>query len=160
MILNEPVLESVKDANVPARLAELFKQNRDKRIVVVATTCSGKSTLLKMLPEAVDMDDLVFPLLSKAEADYVCQKPWTPEIGQTMNRLTKERVKVVVGQPVFGTIVLDSDLIIYLKIADELLQERAQKRGSNFIDVKNMQKQIEAEIETSITPIIELLINK
>lgn len=138
------------------RLQKILDANREKRVVVVGTTCTGKSTLRRNIPNAQDMDELVFPLLTKEEREYVCQTPWTPEIGQTMTRLVREKVRVEPGKPVFGTVVLDSDLIVYLRISDELLRERTQARGADFTDAKHMQEQIEEEIMRSGTPSIEL----
>lgn len=101
------------------------------------------------------MDKLVFPLLTQDEKDYVCQNPWTPEIGETMTRPTKERVKVEAGKPVFGTVLLDADRIVYLKISDELLRKRTGKRDVSFDDAKNMQTHIEDEIAASGLPVTE-----
>ncbi len=138
------------------RLQAIFDSNQDKRIVVVGTTCTGKSTFLKTIKNAVDMDEEVFPQLTPKEIRFVNQIPWTAEIGQTMNRLVKEKVKIKPGKPVFGTVVLDSDLIIYLKINDDLLRQRTISRNAQFEDAKNMQKQIEEEIKKSRTPFIEI----
>jgi len=102
------------------------------------------------------MDEEVFPQLTPKEIRFVNQIPWTAEIGQTMNRLVKEKVKIKPGKPVFGTVVLDSDLIIYLKINDDLLRQRTISRNAQFEDAKNMQKQIEEEIKKSRTPFIEI----
>ncbi|MDO8599425.1 MAG: hypothetical protein Q7S02_04915, partial [bacterium] len=101
-------------------------------------------------------DELVFPLLTKEESEYVGQTPWTPEIGQTMTRLVRERVRVEPGKPVFGTVVLDSDLVVYLHINDDLLHERTQARGVDFVDAKRMQEQIKEEIVQSKIPSIVL----
>lgn len=135
--------------NLISRLAKILDLNRDKKIVVVGTTCAGKSTFVKSIEGVRDMDSLLFPQLSQEEKDYVCSNPWTEEIGRTMVKLARERVKVEPGKPVFGTVVLDSDLIIELKISDDLLRERSASRGVNFDDAKNMQKQIESEIKQS-----------
>lgn len=137
------------------KLQALLDANKDKRVVVVGTTCTGKSTFLNHIKGAHDMDELVFPQLTQEEADYVNQTPWTEEIGRTMTRLVKERVKIKPGEPVFGTIVIDSDLIIDLKISDDLLRQRTTLRGTNFDDAKNMRGQIESEIQQSKIPIIE-----
>lgn len=138
-----------------AELQAVLDAYKDERVVVLGGTCTGKSTLIEHLSGAQDMDTLVFPLLSKEEADYVCQTPWTPEIGQTMARLTKERVSVQAGQPVLGTVVLNADRIVHLKISDNLLRERTAARGVSFTDAKNMQQHIEAEIAASGLPVIE-----
>ncbi|KKQ32055.1 MAG: hypothetical protein US45_C0031G0003 [Candidatus Nomurabacteria bacterium GW2011_GWA1_37_20] len=137
------------------KLMEILDSNKDKRVVVIGTTCTGKSTFVKNINCAKDMDDLVFPKLSKEERDFVCQNPWTEEIGRTMVKLAKERAKVEVGKPVFGTIVLDSDLVIELTISDKLLAERAALRKVSFEDAKNMQIQIKNEIKKSNIPVIE-----
>ena len=91
------------------------------------------------------MDKIVFPLLTDEEKKYVCQEPWTPEIGKTMDKLTRERVKIKPGQPVFGTVIIDCDLIIYLDISDELLLERTKNRNVNFEDAKKMKDSIEKD---------------
>lgn len=128
-------------------LEQIFYQNKEKRICVLGTTCTGKSTLLDALPMGVDMDEEIFPLLSTEETDYVCSSPWTEEIGDRMNELVRERVVIKPGNPLFGTVLLPCDLIVYLHIEDDLLLERTRKRGATFLNAKNMQKKIEEEIK-------------
>jgi adenylate kinase family enzyme len=130
--------------------------NAEKRICVVGASCVGKSTLLSYLPEAIDMDDLLFgnklkgiePLLTQQERDYVCG-PWTPEVGQSMTKKARELIKIKAGHPVFGTIVFPSDLVIEITVPDDVLQERISRRNTNGQDVFNMKAQIESEIEKS-----------
>ena len=55
---------------------------------------------------------------TEKEKISVCQVPWTKEIGKIMNKLVKDKIKVKKGYPVFGTVVLDCDLIVYLDISD------------------------------------------
>lgn len=137
-------------------LRQVLEANREKRVVVVGTTCTGKSTLRRDIVGAQDMDELVFPQLTKEEREFVCQTPWTSEIGQTMTRLVRDRVRVEPGKPVFGTVVLDSDLVVNLRISDKLLRERTQARGVDFADAKRMQEQIEEEIVQSKIPSVVL----
>lgn len=66
-----------------------------------------------------------------------------------MTRLVRERVKAEPGAPVFGTVVIDCDFIVFLKISDDMLAARASKRGVNFSDAQNMQVQIGEEIRSS-----------
>jgi len=138
-----------KAMKIAERLQKILDEYKNKRVIVVGTTSSGKSTLLKKIKNAEDMDDLVFPLLSKEEKNYVCQSVWTEEIGKTMTRLVKEKVKVEKGKPLFGTVILGCDLIIYLDINDELLKERCKKRKTSFKSAKDMQKMILREIAKS-----------
>ena len=140
----------------------ILKTHRDRRVIVVGTTCTGKSTLLKRLKErglqAHDMDELVFPNLTKEEDDAVSKGPWTPEVGKLMDALARRYVKVEPGQPVFGTVVFDCDLIVYLKINDHLLMERTRQRKGSFDDAKRMQHQIEQQVKASGRPVIEIML--
>jgi hypothetical protein len=127
-------------------LNRIFKENNDKRICVLGTTCTGKSTIIKELNIGLDMDEEIFPLLSKEEIEYVCTTPWTEEIGEKMDELVRTKLKINPGTPLFGTVLLDCDLVIYLHISDELLKIRTDLRNVDFIIAKNMQSKIEQEI--------------
>ena len=135
-------------------LKKVLEQNSDKRVCVVGTSCTGKSTYLKYAKNGLDMDEIIFPLLTDQEKEYVCQTPWTEEIGQTMNRLVRERIKIQPGQPVFGTVIIDCDLVVYLNISDDLLRKRIQSRGVNYSDVKMMKDNIEQELENVEIPVV------
>lgn len=150
--------EYAKQDTLYGRVSKILKANSHMRVVVIGTTCTGKSTLLSKLSGAEDMDKVLFPKLTKAESDYVCSEPWTEDIGRTMVRLAREKVKVEVGRPIFGTVVLDCDLVVYLKINDNLLRERTRLRNVDFNDAKNMQQQIEKEVKKSGIKTIELII--
>ena len=136
------------------QLKTIFEQNKEKRICVLGTTCTGKTTLINKTNIGLDMDKEIFPLLTKEETDYVCQTPWTEEIGNKMDELVRTKLKTQPGTPLFGTVLLDCDLIIYLHINDELLQERTRLRNTDFNNAKNMQKKIEEEIKKSNIPTI------
>lgn len=154
--MSQTEVETIPNPEQQAQnLKAILDQHKQERVVVVGTTCTGKSTLLRHTPEAVDMDEVIFPQLTPKESAYVCQSPWTEEIGREMKRLAKKYVQVEPGHPVFGTIVFDSDLVIELIISDELLRERVGLRSAQFEDAKNMQKQIEQEIKNSGIPVIQ-----
>ena len=137
-------------------LKQIFDKNRDKRILVIGTTCTGKSTLIRNLGIGVDMDKVIFPLLTKEESDCVCQTPWTKEIGEKMTYLVKTKLKIQQGEPLFGTVLIDCDLIVYLHISDELLKKRADLRNVDYMNAKNMQTEIEEEIKASNIKVITL----
>ena len=136
------------------KLKNILENNKDKRICILGTTCTGKSTLINNLNMGLDMDDEIFPLLTKEETDYVCSTPWTEEIGNTMDRLVRERLKITPGVPMLGTVLVDCDLIVYLHISDELLKERTSMRGVDYEGAKEMQQKIEEEINSSNIPCI------
>ncbi len=120
-------------------LLRIFNENKNKRICVLGTACTGKSTLINKLNIGEDMDKLIFPLLTKEESNYVCQTPWTEEIGKKMDELVRTKLIIKPGTPLFGTVLLPCDLIVYLHISDELLLERTTLRKADFRDAKNMQ---------------------
>jgi len=124
-------------------LNAIFEKHINDRICVLGTTCCGKSTLQEQISGAVDMDEALWPQLTKNEEAYICQKPWTKEIGDFTSKIVKERVTVKVGQPIFSLILLDCEVIVYLDISDELLAEHCKKRGSDFQDAKNVKDAIE-----------------
>lgn len=130
-------------------LITILNENSDKRICVLGTTCTGKTTLIENSNIGLDMDKEIFPLLTKEETDYVCSTPWTEEIGDKMNELVRSKLTIRQGTPMFGTVLLDCDLIIYLHISDELLLERTKLRNADFMNAKNMQRKIENEIRNS-----------
>ncbi len=136
------------------KIKNILENNKDKRICILGTTCTGKSTLINNLNMGLDMDDEIFPLLTKEETDYVCSTPWTEEIGNTMDRLVRERLKITPGVPMLGTVLVDCDLIVYLHISDELLKERTSMRGVDYEGAKEMQQKIEEEINSSNIPCI------
>ena len=130
-------------------LLTIFNENSNKRICVLGTTCTGKTTLINELNIGIDMDKEIFPLLTQQETDYVCSTPWTEEIGEKMDELVRTKLSIRPGTPMFGTVLLDCDLIVYLHISDELLLERTKLRNADFMNAKNMQKKIEDEIRNS-----------
>ena len=134
------------------QLIEIFEENRDKRICVLGTTCTGKTTLIKGTNIGLDMDEEIFPLLTQEETEYVCRTPWTQEIGNKMDELVRTKLSIKQGTPMFGTVLLDCDLIVYLHINDDLLLERTKLRNTDFLNAKNMQQKIEEEIKKSNIP--------
>ncbi len=137
-------------------LMQIFNDNYDKRICVLGTTCTGKSTLINNANIGVDMDKEIFPLLTKEETEYVCRTPWTEEIGNKMDELVITKLTIKPGTPMFGTVLLDCDLIVYLHIDDELLFERTKLRNADFNNAKNMQQKIEEEIRNANIPTITI----
>ena len=140
--------------NYIEEIALILDQNIDKRICVVGTSCTGKTTYLEHSKNGLDMDKVIFPLLSEKEKAYICQTPWTPKIGETMNKLVKEQIKIKRGQPVFGTVIIDCDMLVYLNISDNLLEERTINRKVNYADAKNMKNSIEKELKNLKIPVI------
>mgnify|MGYP004609735227 CR=1 FL=1 len=142
-------------------LITIFNENRNKRICVLGTTCTGKTTLINDSNIGLDMDEEIFPLLTKEEIEYVCSSPWTEEIGEKMDELVRTKLSINPGTPMFGTVLIDCDLIVYMHISDELLLERTKIRNVDFMNAKNMQNKIEDEIKNSgIDTIVLEVINK
>ena len=111
-------------------LVAILDKYKDKRVVVVGVPGSGKSTLLNHIPEALDMDKVLFPKLSRGEKDFVFQKDVAGLTlsGDVLQTLAEMHLELEPGHPQFATVVLPSDVIVYLKIEDELLRERLLSR--------------------------------
>jgi len=142
-------------------LNQVFQNLVHQRVAVLGPPCAGKSTILRHIPEAKDMDMILFPQLSPAEKQIVFKKPWSPPVGEEMTRLARLRIVVLPGYPVFATVVIEVDFIVYLKIHDELLLKRVmvrQDRRQSFQDVKSIQLQLEADIQRSGIPSIEYVL--
>lgn len=137
-------------------LKNILENNKNKRVCVVGTSCTGKTTYLEYAKDGLDMDKIIFPLLSQEEKEYVCQTPWTEEIGKEMDRLVKERIQIQAGQPVFGTVIIDCDLIVYLNISEELLRQRTKSRNVSFDDAKRMKDNIEQELTKTDIPVTRI----
>jgi ABC-type cobalamin/Fe3+-siderophores transport system ATPase subunit len=54
-----------------------LNKHKNERVCVIGTMCCGKTTLLKQIPNCVDMDEELFSQLTKEEAKFICQMPWT-----------------------------------------------------------------------------------
>lgn len=145
-----------KDKTLIDDLNKIFSSNEDKRINVVATSCAGKSTLLKYFENAIDMDEALFPLLTKEESDYVCSYPWTESIGLCMDNLARTKLSITPGHPLFSTVILDADIIVFLHIDDAELKSRCLKRKSNFENCLSMQSKIEEELKNYKEKVIKL----
>lgn len=148
------------DDSLLEELKSILSKNADKRITVIGTTCTGKSTLLKEIPNGVEMKE-ISPALTDEERTFVNQSPWTTEIGEKMVKIRGEKAKLEIGKPVFGTVIAkNTDLIIYLKIEDEILRKRVNFRNGNFDDAKAMQEWIEKKITDSKLPTVILNIRE
>lgn len=127
-------------------LERIFNKYSDKRICVLGTTCCGKSTLQQSFPDAIDMDNALWPTLTEDEEKYICSKPWTEEIGEFTRKLVRERVVIDAGHPLFSLILLKCDVIVYMNISDEVLARHCEKRNASFKDAKNIKNAIERRI--------------
>ena len=77
-----------------------------------------------------------------------------------MDELVQTKLKIQPGIPLFGTVLLPCDLIVYLYIDDELLLERTNSRKTDFENAKKMQRKIENEIANSNIETIVIEVNQ
>lgn len=55
------------------------------------------------------------------------------------------RITIKAGYPLFSTIIVDCDVVVYLDISNELLVEHCKKRGNDFTDAKNVKEAVEED---------------
>ena len=126
-------------------LKAIFEKHKNERVCVLGTMCCGKTTLLQYFPDCVDIDDVAFRDITNTERAFISQTPWTKEIGDAVDRIVYEKVQIQQGRPMFGTVILDCEVVIYLDISNELLAEHCQKRGVDLTDSLNMKEAIEQD---------------
>jgi ABC-type phosphate transport system ATPase subunit len=145
----DPILEKLKS---------ILENNKDKCVSVIGTTCTGKTTFLKNIPDGIEISKLA-PPLTKEEHDFYYNAPLTRENNKKMIEMRAGRAFVKAGQPAFGTaIVPNTELVVYLTISDELLKKRTESRNVDFSQAKLMQTFIEEQIKESGLPVIELFV--
>jgi hypothetical protein len=52
-------------------------------------------------------------------------------MSELLDKLIYERMSARAGFPLFGTVILDCEVVVYLDIADDLLKEHCLKRGTH-----------------------------
>ena len=131
-------------------LKAIFEKHKNERVCVLGTICVGKTTILGQLAEynCEDLDDVLWPIIPKEETEYLNEllaKPWTTECGNEVDRLTYKYAKVKIGYPLFSTVIVDCEAVVYLDISDEILAKHCEKRRTSFEDSKNIKQAIERD---------------
>jgi len=126
-------------------LDAIFEKHKNDRICVLSTTCIGKTTMTRLKPEWIDVDNILGNIMTAEEIAFCSQVPWTEEIGDVYGKIMLERVKVFPGHPLFCSTVIDCEVIVYLDIFDKILLEHTIKRNVNFQYAIQMKEEIEKE---------------
>lgn len=127
-------------------LNSILQRFEDKRICVVGTSCCGKTSFASYIGNCVNMAEAICYLLSEEEMEQVMQSPWTPETGEAMDRLVKSKIKTQAGFPIFGTVVMESDFVVYLNISNGMLMARCEEQGVSFEDAIKLKEKIERDL--------------
>ena len=139
------------------KLKEIFENNTDKRILVLGTSCSGKTTLLENLPDCRDMDALIWELLPSEVQEELSDPPWTDDMRKTWREhviKAKQIIKIEAGHPLFAATSFDSDMIVYLNIDENTLRERTKKRNVDYEIAVENNNRIKDEIKAANLPVI------
>ena len=129
-------------------LTAIFEKHKCERVCVVGTICCGKTTLIKQIPphyNCIDMDDEFWPQVSNEDVAYLSQTPFTKEMSDFIYKLIYEKITGKPGYPLFGFVILDCEAVVYLDIAEDLLQEHCKMRGTSFADALYIKKGIEED---------------
>jgi dephospho-CoA kinase len=147
----EKGIELAKDVSL------VLEKYQDKRVLVLAPPCSGKSTLLQHIKNGVDMDKVFDTMpadfkkevlhherpfmyidgdretIKYMEKDYIPgnaeSEALLEQTTELLNNYVNENIKIIPGSPVFGANVIDTDVILYLKLSDKVLQSRIKSRN-------------------------------
>jgi len=126
-------------------LDAIFEKHKNERIIVLSTTCVGKTTMIEKRPGWIDVDILLGERMTAEEIAFVSQVPWTEEIGRVYGQIMFERVKAEAGRPLFCSVVLDCEVLVYLDISHENLAKHCEKRGVDFQYALHMKEEIEKD---------------
>lgn len=137
----------------------LLEKYKDKRVLVLAPPGVGKSTMLQHIENGVDLD-VVFDDMPEEFKRYVlhherpfmfidgdkktvkyAEKEFDPnnpehqkhlrETTDILTGYTQNKISIEAGHPAFGAILIDSDVVIYVKIPDEEFRIRMESRNNS-----------------------------
>lgn len=182
-------LNKNKGLDIADVLLPVLNEYSKGRVLVLGEPCSGKSTLLQHIPKGIDMD-IVFDDMPLDFRKYVLHhdRPYVQKVGDietikytervwnntaediaylkmTTDALTKyvnENIQIVPGNPLFSTTIVDSDVIIYLDLLDEILRSRIESRNrthrpvqsERIFAIRNLIRESLEEIEQSSSNVI------
>ena len=126
-------------------LKAIFEKHKLERVIVLSTTCVGKTTIIDKMSHCVDVDVLLGECMTAEEIAFCSQVPWTEEIGKVYDEIMFERVKVKPGHPLFCSCVLDCEAVVYIDISKENLLNHCEKRGVDFYYALQMKEEIEKD---------------
>ena len=151
------IKEPEADRDTIQKLRQIFDENSDKRILILGTSCAGKTTLAKSLPECVEQDNLVWETLPKELQENLKNNAWTEEMikiwGEYVDKST-QIIGIEAGRPMFATTIFDSDIIVYLNINEKTLCERAKKRNVAYETAANYNNEIKEKLKAVNLPVI------
>ncbi len=162
-------------------LEALLEKYKDRRVLVLAPPSVGKSTILQHIKDGVDLDTVFddmpeefkrhvlhheHPFMfidgDKKTIKYT-EKEFDPSdtehhahLQETTTQLadyTQGKIHIEAGRPAFGSMLIDSDVIIYLKISEDELNKRIKSRNSKtyrlaqFERVKAIKNNLESDLE-------------
>ena len=151
------IMNEENDELVIQKLNHIFKTHADKRILVLGTTCAGKSTLVEHFPESRDQDDICWALLPKELEKKLSGGPWTEELVNAWNNHVENAIRIVEiepGRPLFAGSFFKSDIIIYLNVNEKTLRERTKKRGMTYETASDYNDVIKEKLLSTDLPVI------
>ena len=159
----------------------LLEKYKEKRVLVIAPPSLGKSTILQHIKDGVDLD-VVFDDMPEEFKRHVLhhenpfmfidgdkktlkytEKEFDPNNSEHQAYLkgttelltgyTQSKMSIEAGRPAFGSTLVDSDVIVYLKISEEELKKRIESRNTSthrlvqLERVKAIKNNLEADLE-------------
>jgi len=147
----------INNERIIHRLRTIFAENADKRICVVGVSCTGKSTLLRDLPECVDGDSIVWDTLPEDVYEKLSRSP-TPWDEETLNTWKEWYIKadfdIKPGQPVISVWVEDCDLVVYLTLSESEYLKRVTMRGRNVKEMLKQRAELDKVVRECGLPVI------
>jgi deoxyadenosine/deoxycytidine kinase len=124
-------------------LNAIFEKHQHERIVVLTTTCVGKTEMIKLMPQWIDADVLLGQSITDEEIIDAIQSQKGVKYIRIYEKKLYKKIKITPGIPVFGSCVIDCDVLVYLDISEKNLLSHCQKRGRDFNFVLELKEEIE-----------------
>lgn len=175
--LRDVHLNSNEGKESAKKLELLLEKYKNKRVLVLAAPSVGKSTIMQHIENGVDLD-IAFDHMPEEFKRYVLhhESPFMFIDGdkqtlkyaekkfdsnnsehqehlrkttELLTKYTQSKVNIRIGHPAFGAMLIDSDVVIYLKISEEEFKKRMESRNNNT------HRLIQSERAMSIKNILE-----
>ena len=141
---NDTFIIECLEEQIVNELETIFERHESDRVLVMGTTCAGKTTLAKHF-ECVDTDEILGSIMTDEEIAYVCSD--ADDVGEVYDKYYN-KIIVKHNNPVFGPWYLPCDVAILLYIDDVILKRRCLQRDVNYEAAINFRNMCEDEWRT------------
>ncbi len=129
------------------KIKKIIKENPEKRILILGTRISGKKELMNELK--IDDFASLYDQKLTLQFGYIDLRYITEEEKEKV----KKSIQIKPGIPMFSEEIIESDLILFLNLNENLLKLKAYLEQVSFYNILNTQNQIKKALKSVKAPI-------